>query len=40
MRDIKVTVVCHPQGLGTEEDLKLLLDDLSGYDVNLIRPVE
>ena len=40
MRDIKVTVVCHPQGHGTEEDLKLLLDDLSGYDVNLIRPVE
>lgn len=40
MRDIRVTLVCHPQGLGTEEDLKLLLDDLSGYDVNVIRPVE
>ena len=38
MKDIKVTVVCHPQGHGTEDDLEKLLEDLKGYkEVELLR---
>lgn len=37
-KDIKVTVVCHPQGHGTEDDLEKLLEDLKGYkEVELLR---
>ena len=38
MKDIKVIVVCHPQGHGTEDDLEKLLEDLKGYkEVELLR---
>jgi len=34
---VSVTVICHPNGHGAEKDLALLLDDLRGYKVKVVR---
>jgi hypothetical protein len=35
--DMMVTVICHPNGHGTENDLEVLLDDLRAYKVRVVR---
>lgn len=38
MKDgLRIFVICHQGGHGTDEDLSRLLQDLEGYDVKLVR---